>query len=80
MLVTAFLLFLTFANLVEGLFYRNLLCNISCLGIYLVLFDVHMLTDSNCHGDTPMEVSAMTAWWLDSPTEGAHGNFIKSYP
>ena len=36
------LLFLsTFANLVEGLFYRNLLCNISCLGICLVLLYLH---------------------------------------
>ena len=40
MLITAFSLavFSTFANLVEGLFYRNLLCNISCLGIYHALF------------------------------------------
>ena len=49
MLITDFCLavFSTFANLVECLFYRNLLCNISCLGICLVLFDVHILTDSN---------------------------------
>ena len=47
-LITAFCLavFFTFANLVEGLFYRNLLCNISCLGICLVLFNVPILTDS----------------------------------
>ena len=32
------LFFSIFAKLVEGLFYSNLLCNISCLGICLVLF------------------------------------------
>ena len=44
MLITAFSLavFSTFANLVEGLFYRNLLCNIfvqaSALYFYLCIF------------------------------------------
>ena len=57
-----FLLFMTFANLVEGLFYSSLLCNISVLCICLVLFDVHILTDNDCHDDAPMEVLAMTTW------------------
>ena len=39
--------------LVEGLIYRNLLCYISCLGICLVLSDVHILTDSKLLDDAP---------------------------
>ena len=47
MLITAFSLavFSTFANLVEDWFYRNLLCNISCLGTCLVL--LYILADRN---------------------------------
>ena len=75
------LVVLTFPNLAEGLFYRNLtLCNTLRSGKCLVPFDVQNRTDGNCHVDTTMEILAKATWWSDSPMEGPHNNFIKSNP
>ena len=71
LLLLFLLLFLsTFANLVEGLFYRNLLCNISCLGICLVLLYLHFLTDRNWHDNAPMDVRLwQPGGWIAPPKE-----------